>query len=365
MSQAPYLRKQKRTRFNVRDFGATGDGTTWDGQAFIDCRDAAIAAGVRKMFVPEGDYVTTAAGQNFPLVSNFEVEGVGYDTVFLDAVGNLSQFVLSGISHVRLANFRLAGTGALGTAGRGAIYGYQSTDVEVQGVLIDDVGTCAVSMGECSDWRLDHVVAGDSAEHSFYVSSSTDVTLDHCRSLGAGRAGGVSTVVGLKLSSSTRTRVRSMEITNSLTEGIIFESDTDTLLDDCYVWGNTQRGIRILAGSTRPKIRNSRFRTNATGDVRDFGSTGALMTGCHHIGTAPTASVLLLADGTVGFEAYDNDVTAGPSGGWTYDIKGTNGRIRRNRIRSCDYGIISRAGVTSGTVASCDVTASILDYSVV
>ena len=42
---------------NLRDFGATGDGTTDDAPAFQKALDALAAAGGGTLFIPEGKYV--------------------------------------------------------------------------------------------------------------------------------------------------------------------------------------------------------------------------------------------------------------------------------------------------------------------
>jgi len=63
---------------NLRDFGATGDGTTDDAPAFQKALDALAAAGGGTLFIPEGKYViTTPVSRNFTgLASSITITGV-------------------------------------------------------------------------------------------------------------------------------------------------------------------------------------------------------------------------------------------------------------------------------------------------
>jgi hypothetical protein len=63
---------------NLRDFGATGDGTTDDAPAFQKALDALAAAGGGTLFIPEGKYViATPVSKNFSgLASSITITGV-------------------------------------------------------------------------------------------------------------------------------------------------------------------------------------------------------------------------------------------------------------------------------------------------
>ena len=63
---------------NLRDFGATGDGTTDDAPAFQKALDALAAAGGGTLFIPEGKYViATPVSKNFTgLASSITITGV-------------------------------------------------------------------------------------------------------------------------------------------------------------------------------------------------------------------------------------------------------------------------------------------------
>jgi hypothetical protein len=63
---------------NLRDFGATGDGTTDDAPAFQKALDALAAAGGGTLFIPEGKYViATPVSKNFTgLAASITITGV-------------------------------------------------------------------------------------------------------------------------------------------------------------------------------------------------------------------------------------------------------------------------------------------------
>src|SRR4029079_5215854 len=63
---------------NLRDFGATGDGTTDDAAAFQKALDALATAGGGTLFIPEGKYViATPVSKDFSgLASSITITGV-------------------------------------------------------------------------------------------------------------------------------------------------------------------------------------------------------------------------------------------------------------------------------------------------
>ena len=359
----PALTSRFRPVFNVKGYGVTGDGVTNDRAAIQAVMDAAGAVG-GVVYFPAGTYLATSAGASLYPPSGVTISGDGPSSILKDAVGNYSILALSAVSNVVVENIAFTGSGTLGTAGRGAVWLYQASQVLIRNIKVDAVGTCGVAVGDSSYVTIDNARIGNICEHGVYFSNSTDCRAMNCQITGAGQAGGVSTVVGIKITGgSARCRVDNCLVSGSLTEGIILDTDTDSRVAGCFIKSNTQRGIRLLSGSTRAVIFGNTFQSNATAEIRDFGSTGALILGNTFITAAPTASVIILSSGSTGCEVRDNEVVAGPSGGWTFDVTGTSHRISRNRIRACDYGVVVRATSTSCLVANNDITAAITAYS--
>ena len=82
--------------FNLRDFGAVGDGVTDDGPAFQSALDALALAGGGTLFIPEGKYViATPVFKNFTgLASSITIKGV--ESLTPVAPPNSIGFVLAG-----------------------------------------------------------------------------------------------------------------------------------------------------------------------------------------------------------------------------------------------------------------------------
>src|SRR5437016_2122044 len=84
----PTARKKKASAasqndtFDLRDFGAVGDGATDDGPALQSALDALAAAGGGTLFVPAGRYaISTPVSEDFTgLASSITILGVESDT---------------------------------------------------------------------------------------------------------------------------------------------------------------------------------------------------------------------------------------------------------------------------------------------
>ena len=64
----------KQLHYNIKDYGAVGDGVHDDSDALQNALDAIEANGGGKLFIPEGDYFTRGA---FDMPGNTTIEGVG------------------------------------------------------------------------------------------------------------------------------------------------------------------------------------------------------------------------------------------------------------------------------------------------
>lgn len=78
-----------QTTINLKDFGATGDGTTDDGPALQSALDALADAGGGTLFVPEGSYaIVTPVSKDFSgLATSIVIAGVESSTV-VDTTGD-------------------------------------------------------------------------------------------------------------------------------------------------------------------------------------------------------------------------------------------------------------------------------------
>lgn len=89
--------------FNVKDYGATGDGVTDDGTAIASAISALSAAGGGQLFLPRGTYRVTSS---LSIPSNAMVYGEGTDsTVFLDGpVGEDAAIIAKGSASAKKSN---------------------------------------------------------------------------------------------------------------------------------------------------------------------------------------------------------------------------------------------------------------------
>src|SRR5262249_36048111 len=62
---------------NVRDHGATGDGTTDDTRSLVDLFTKACASGGGTNYVPAGIYIIDPGSTSIPICGNLVVQGTG------------------------------------------------------------------------------------------------------------------------------------------------------------------------------------------------------------------------------------------------------------------------------------------------
>lgn len=143
--------------FNVRDFGATGNGVTDDAQAFRDTVAAAKAAGGGTVYIPAGTYLMatrqTAPG-GFGLiqmidVSNVIVDGDGPTSVVKQKAKDWRTtpeahvFWCRRCTEVTFQDFTIDGSrnepGFLGQERMSGVYGFESTGITVQRMRFEHV----------------------------------------------------------------------------------------------------------------------------------------------------------------------------------------------------------------------------------
>ncbi len=93
--------------FNVRDYGATGNGTTDDYPALQATANAVNAAGGGVLYIPQGTY---ALSQDVLISSNTWVLGAGRATILKAAAASVTNCLnLSGSSHVVVSDLQING----------------------------------------------------------------------------------------------------------------------------------------------------------------------------------------------------------------------------------------------------------------
>lgn len=249
-----YVALLSRQLFNVRSYGAVGDGVADDRVAIQTAMDASSTAGGGVVYFPKATYRCTQAGANpwcLDVPSNVVLMGTGRQSILKtgSGVANFTRLLrIQGKSNVRITNLALDGNKAGNNATyehNHCIFIFDSTDV-----IID----------HC--WTYD--ATGDGISLSGSIACSHRVTVDRCVSSGNIR------------NPLTVEQVNSVKITRSIIDapagaggGIDFEPYEAVTLSDAYIAGNTlicgspANYIVTLAGaSVANPYRNIRFVNN-------------------------------------------------------------------------------------------------------
>ena len=115
----------KQTVYNVRDYGATGDGSTNDTAAINSAITAAAVNG-GTVYLPAGTYHCTG---NINVASGICLYGDGYGSVILS--GPTAGLEINGVNNVTVRNLRVDGSDSTG--------GFQVSIYNSTNVLIDNI----------------------------------------------------------------------------------------------------------------------------------------------------------------------------------------------------------------------------------
>jgi parallel beta-helix repeat protein len=243
---------------------------------------------------------------------------------------------------------RFTGVGQLGTAGRGAVWlspqnGTGPRDCKILNNWFEGLGSCGLVLGFATGCVVSGNHIDGTAEHGIYVSSSHNCIVANNVVRNAGRLGGVSTVVGIKVARTNGLTLSANVVEAPLTEGILIESGSS----HCTIVGNLirgagQRAIRVNDKTSNVQVSGNILAEAATEAVRIFGGTGCNITGNTIESTNDTAIAI---DGPArGVVVSNNSITAGPADGWTIRVDGSGHVLMGNVIGSCRYGIQLTSG---------------------
>lgn len=140
------------TAYNVRNFGAAGDGVSNDQPAIQSAVDSAAAAGGGLVFFPRGTY---ALGSSVVLESAVHLLGSG--------VGATSLILKSGVNAPVLISDASAGT----------IFSFSIRELTVDGNKIQNSFGAGIQL-DANDWIIDSVVVRNCAGDGITSTSSND-----------------------------------------------------------------------------------------------------------------------------------------------------------------------------------------------
>lgn len=169
--------------FNVKDYGATGDGVTDDRAAFAAALTAAAAAsGV--VVIPSGTY---AIGDRLTIPSNVRIVGAGIDKTVLLLTNNLSGGSWingDGVSNVEIEGMTLNSDRATNTNTLTVLYINNTTsgsDVTIRSVRVLGSTSGGIAVDNTTRARVIGCEVQDTvAADCIRMASGTDVAISHC-----------------------------------------------------------------------------------------------------------------------------------------------------------------------------------------
>jgi parallel beta-helix repeat protein len=163
-------------QFDVKDFGAAGDGITDDYQAIQAAIDACAGGGLGELSLPAGSYLI---GEVLSLKGGVRLIGYGANLV---TVANTTHIdIPPGASDVKISGIQFKTRNSKrGTDGRAAvrINSAEMTpapfDIEVSDCTFTDLAHCAVSGALCTDvWVINNLIR-NVGEHGVYAAAGAD-----------------------------------------------------------------------------------------------------------------------------------------------------------------------------------------------
>jgi parallel beta-helix repeat protein len=226
--------------FNVKDFGATGDGVTDDTAAITAAVEAARAAGGGDVYVPTGTYIVS--GHNEPSDGAIML----YDNIHLYGDG-------MGATNIKVADgWNMKMTGVIRTE-----YGVATNNVTVDNLTIDGNRANVTSKidgwfngyapgkeGHDSNITLDHVEVKDCSGYGFDPHEQTwNLTISNCVSHGNHLDGFVADyIVG-------GTYTNNVAYNNDRHGFNLCTSSNDLVVSNNIAYGNGDNGITVQRGS--------------------------------------------------------------------------------------------------------------------
>lgn len=245
--------------FNVRTFGAKGDGTTVDSAAFQAAINAASTAGGGTVFIPGGTYVVG----NVYLASNVTLEGagIGATVLLLDPASTpgtnawvirVANGSTAAASYVTVRNMTIDGNKAVFTAPAGKVYGYY-------------LGTGTV--GLVTDCIVDSVEFRNCPTYACDVVNAARVHITNCTSHNNGVASGsFGACSGFEILADDVTVINSSAYSNNTKGFISGEGGVThyrTRFIGCTAQGNTGDGFYLHDGVTASSVLNCSARDNS------------------------------------------------------------------------------------------------------
>lgn len=244
--------------YNVKLWGAKGDGSTTDTTAFTGAL-AAMGTSGGCLYVPPGTYIVGGV-ITIAAFSNLSIVGCGRRSIIRASAGTFTLFDFTGAcANVSMADLQLQGAGTTATtASVGVSFGTSCTDVSVFGCLFTANATsvgwntalsCGATRGKISQCSFYSVKASANAIN-IRLDGSADIDISHCDI--RCNDGAAQSVYGIGLTTtvgSGRYRISHCRIDQATTAGIYLLAAHESSIIDCQVYGSgSSYGIHCAAG---------------------------------------------------------------------------------------------------------------------
>lgn len=313
--------------YDVRDYGAVGNGTTDDRPSIQAAIDAAAAAGGGTVYVPPGTYLLTRAGASsqgcirVPSSISLIGAGIGNTTLLSGDAGatditGVVRTVSGGTNFgITIENLTINAASADQT-GAGSVTclyigGAFDENVNIRNVLFFDAysGTSLAGYGvrinstypNAKSITFEACEARSCDRDGFSIEGASSVVLSNCTASSNGRH-------GVRFSTGSRyCTVVGGRFESNVTNGILIEDDSSDIdVSRALIHGN-ESGLRIRPGasvtSTRIKIINSTFTANYRHGVFITGASENIVDGNHFFDNS------VFSSGDYAHIKYDTDAT--------------------------------------------------------
>lgn len=261
-------------RANVRDYGATGDGST-DDTAAIALALASVPTTGGDVYFPPGTYRISSS---LTPQSKTCIHGDGAASLITDITGNMNMIDITNVDDIVITNIGLQGFTVFSIGSRGAIYSGNggSERVRIQNVYITGAGTCGISLEDSNDIEIIGCTIRNSIEHGILFTEVTRATIVGNTIVSSGAIGSSSQAgiylasactriavdanvvdicehVGIRVSSTTMS-VISNNIIRAAPTGILVEASSWNHIHGNQVMSSITTGISLISSSDQNRV---------------------------------------------------------------------------------------------------------------
>jgi hypothetical protein len=349
--------------FNVRYYGATGDGSTNDTAAVQAAAAAAVAAGGGVVFFPAGTYQINGS---ITVDNNIILAGVGNDSQIRQTSTTADLIIGTTVSWLTIRDLRLRGPGQLVGSGN-AVYlddngNSSNANIVMENVLVDAFGGNGIEIETCIVSNFTGVNVKDIRGHGFAFTASltggTSISMNacyahNCLNAGyllyqmhySGLQGCAADACGVGYFLDTCQAINlggcgseAMVVTDATYDGSAYriKGGNTCALDNCYNYQNNAIAVKLTDGAGECRISGFRENTPLGGATASI----SIASGClRNTVTASKVTTAMSLAGSVSYALPDSTtVPSTPSTG--VEFHAVSGIPRAKSSNGTDYAMV-------------------------